>query len=61
MAKDRLFNPREAAEYIGLQEQTLAVWRMDGKNLDYIKVGRSVKYRQSTLEEYLKRQTICAS
>ena len=61
MAKDRLLNPREAAEYIGLQEQTLAAWRMTAKNLDYVKVGRSVKYRLSTLEDYLERQTVAAS
>ena len=56
----RLMNPREAAEFLGLKEQTLACWRVDGRHLSFIKVGRSVKYRQSDLEKFLDRRTIPA-
>jgi len=61
VTKDRLLTTREAAELLGLQEQTLAAWRMTAKNLPYVKVGRSVKYRLSALEAFLEKQTISAS
>ncbi len=57
----RLLNPKEAAGYLGLRPQTLACWRVDGRHLPYVKVGRSVKYRVSDLEKFLESRTIPAS
>ena len=58
---DPLRTPEEAAERLRLKQQTLAVWRMTGQNLPFIRVGRSIRYRQSALDEYLQRRTIPAS
>ncbi len=58
VTEDRLVNPKEAAGMLGLREQTLAAWRMTAKNIPYIKVGRTVKYRLSALEAYLVKQTV---
>lgn len=55
---DPLFTPAEAAEYIGVTENTLSVWRCVGRyNIPFIKVGRLVKYRKSALDAFLKRRT----
>ena len=50
--------PPQAADYIGVAEQTLAVWRCSGRyGLAYVKVGRLVKYRLSDLEKWLHDRT----
>ncbi len=58
---DRLLTRQQAAEFLGLQVQTLAAWAMTGKHLPFIKVGRSVRYRQSHLDAYIEKQTIGAT
>lgn len=55
---DPLFPPPEAAGYIGVTENTLAVWRCVGRyNIAYIKVGRKVMYRKSVLDAFLESRT----
>ena len=57
-ASDPLYDPAEAAEYIGVKESTLSVWRCVGRyGIEYIKVGRLVKYRKSALDAFLQRRT----
>ena len=53
-----LLTRRQAAQYVGLAEQTLAVWAMDGRNLPFIKAGRAVRYRREDLDEFLRRRTV---
>lgn len=44
-----------AAKYLGIEPSTLNVWRSTGRyNLEFIKVGRLVKYRQSILDAFLR-------
>lgn len=51
-----LLTRREAAVYLGVTEQTLAVWHCAGRyDLPVVKVGRLVKYRRSDLERFLVR------
>lgn len=55
---DPLFNPPEAAEYIGISKDTLSVWRCTGRYaIPYIKVGRLIRYRRSALDDFLNRRT----
>jgi excisionase family DNA binding protein len=55
---DPLFSPPEAASYLGICENTLSVWRCVGRyNIEYIKVGRLVRYRKSALDAFLERRT----
>jgi len=57
-ASDPLYDPAEAAEYIRVKESTLSVWRCVGRyGIEYIKVGRLVKYRKSALDAFLQRRT----
>lgn len=50
----------EAAAYIGVKPQTLAVWRSTGRyGLPFIRVGnRRVQYWQTDLDAWLDQQTV---
>ena len=55
---DPLLTPPEAAKYIGVAENTLSVWRCVGRyDIQFIKVGRLVRYRLSDLEAWLESRT----
>lgn len=56
--KDKLLTRKEAAEYLGVSEGTLAVWKVTKRYpLPVIKVGRLVRYRQSNLDKFLDDMT----
>lgn len=43
----------EAAHYLGLSPATLQTWRCTGRvRLDFVKVGRAVRYRLKDLEAF---------
>lgn len=55
---DPLYDTAEAAAYLNLAENTLAVWRCTRRyDIPYIKVGRLVRYRKSALDAFLERRT----
>lgn len=55
---DPLLTPENAAEYIGSQPSTMAIWRSTGRYaIQYIKVGRLIRYRKSVLDAFLDRRT----
>lgn len=50
----QLLNRKKAAAYLGVQPNTLAVWACTQRyDLPYIKIGRSVRYRQEDLDAFL--------
>jgi len=52
----QLLTRKAAAQYLGVKENTLAVWATTKRHpLPYIKVGRLVKYRLSDLEAFLEQ------
>ena len=54
-----LLSRKEAASYLGVSVQTLAIWRSTGRyNLKMIKIGRLAKYRKSDLEEFINRREV---
>ena len=56
VSDDRLFSRKEAARYLVIAPQTLAVWACTGRyNLPYIKIGHRVRYRKSDLNEFIAR------
>lgn len=56
-----LLTPAEVAEMLGIKVETLASWRCRGsQELEYIRVGRCVRYRAEAVEAYLERQTVGA-
>ena len=50
-----LLSRQEAAEYLGISKQTLAIWNCTGRyKVPFIKIGRLVKYRQSDLDAFIE-------
>jgi len=56
-----LVNRAQAAEFLGVKQQTLACWLTTKRYpLPVVKVGRLVKYRKSDLEKFLLDRTVGA-
>jgi predicted site-specific integrase-resolvase len=52
---NQLLTRKQAAEFLGVREATLAHWKCTGRyNLPAVKIGRLVKYRVSDLEQFIK-------
>jgi excisionase family DNA binding protein len=49
-----LLTRREAAAYLGVAEQTLAVWKCTGRrSLPFVKIGRVIRYRKADLDAFI--------
>lgn len=54
-----LLNNEEAAGYLGVAPNSLAVWRTTKRYpIPYVKVGRLVKYRVADLNAFLESRTV---
>jgi excisionase family DNA binding protein len=54
-----LINRCQAAAYLGIKEDTLAVWACNKRySLPYIKIGRRVMYRQSDLDAFIESNLV---
>lgn len=54
-----LLTREQAARYLGMKPQTLAVWvtrQVDGP--PYAKLGRSVRYRKCDLDAWIERNVV---
>lgn len=59
ISPNRLLNRKEAANFLGVSEITLAIWKSTKRhNLPVVKVGRLAKYRYGDLLEFVERQTV---
>ena len=60
--RTELLTREQAADFLGIRPQTLAVWHSTGRYLiPLVKVGRSVRYRMSDLEKFLQERTVGAA
>jgi predicted DNA-binding transcriptional regulator AlpA len=58
---DQLLTPSQTSEILGVSTQTLAIWRCNKRyNLNYVKVGRYVRYRYSDILSFIDAQTVAA-
>lgn len=58
--KSDLLTRKEAAEYIGISPETLAVWKCTGRyNLPCVMIGRLPRYRKSDLDAWIASRTVC--
>lgn len=58
-SQSELLTREQAAEYLGVTPQTLAIWACVKRyNLPYVKIGRLVKYRLPDLDAFIARRTI---
>ena len=56
---DLLLNRQEAAKYLGVKGQTLAVWASTKRYaLPFIRVGAAVRYRRADLDDFLRSRTV---
>ena len=59
LGKAGLLNNAEAAEYLGVAQQTLTIWRCVKRyNIPFVKVGSRVKYRREDLDAWLASRTV---
>jgi excisionase family DNA binding protein len=55
----RLLTPKEASEFLGVPESTLAHWRSERRGPVYMKLeGRLIRYRKSDLEKYIGERSV---
>ena len=56
---DSLLSTKQASEYLGLAEKTLANSRYSGVGISipFIKIGSSVRYRLSEIESFIETNT----
>ena len=58
-AATELLSQREAARYLGVATNTLAVWKCTGRyKLPCIKIGRLVKYRKTDLDAFIAANVV---
>ena len=55
-AIERLLTPKEAAEFLRVSLSWLAKARMRGDGPPFIKVGRSVRYSETALNQWMRGQ-----
>ncbi len=49
-----LLSRKQAAIYLGLSEQTLAIWKCTMRyELPFVKIGRLIKYRKADLDAFI--------
>ena len=54
----RLLSRKEAAEFLGVKEITLAIWKSTKRHhLPTVQVGRLVKYRVADLLDFVERNS----
>jgi predicted DNA-binding transcriptional regulator AlpA len=51
---DPLLHPRDAADMLKVSMSWLAKARLSGTGPRYVKIGRSVRYPQASLREFIK-------
>jgi excisionase family DNA binding protein len=53
----KLVTLRKAAEQLNISLAALRDWRFQGKHLDFVKVGRSVRITQSSIDRLIQQNT----
>ena len=60
--REKLLTRAEAAEFLGMKEQTLAAWAMTARHVPFVRVGsRSIRYRLGDLHRFVEKQTVGAA
>jgi excisionase family DNA binding protein len=54
----RILTEQEASPLVGLKDSTLQTLRVNGGGPRYCKLGRSVRYREEDLEEWLSARLV---
>lgn len=57
-SRSELLNQREAAEFLRISVRTLERWRVEGREPNFVCVGRRRLYRLADLEDYITAHTV---
>ena len=49
-----LLDTTQAAALLGINKNTLEIWRVQGRSPKFLKIGRNVRYRLSDIEAFLE-------
>jgi excisionase family DNA binding protein len=55
MSEKVWLNTEEAAELLGIDDETLRIWARNRKHLPYSKVGRLYRFKRADVEALLNR------
>lgn len=53
-----ILTSKEAAVYLRVDENTLRHWRLDKRNITFVKEGRFVRYTKMDLDDFLVRHKV---
>ncbi len=56
-----LLTTSQAASYLTMKPQTLALWRSIAIGPDYIKIGHTVRYSKGDLDRWIRKQKVKVS
>jgi excisionase family DNA binding protein len=56
----KLVTVNEAAKQLGVSVAAIRDWRFRRKHLDFVKVGRSVRVLQGSIDKLIEHQTVPA-
>lgn len=48
----------EVAALLGINQRTLQTWRLQRRELPYVRIGKLVRYERSAIAAYLNRRTV---
>jgi predicted DNA-binding transcriptional regulator AlpA len=54
---DSLLTPEEAAKFLKVSTSYLAKSRVDGSGPEFVKIGRTVRYLESSLRKFIRART----
>lgn len=56
---DQMLGRKEAAEFLGVKENTLAIWKLTNRQIiPTYKIGKFIKYKASDLQKFLDGKLI---
>lgn len=56
--QERLLTEKDVADRLNVNVQTLRNWRFQGRNLPYVKIGRSVRYKDGVVADFIEENTV---
>lgn len=56
--KPTYLNAKQVSEMLGIQSQTLANWRFQGRNLPYSKIGRIIRYSLQDVIQFAEMKKV---
>lgn len=57
MERQKMIGIKEAADELGISVHTLYTWVCLCK-IEHIKIGRLIKFRQSAIDDYVRKHTV---